>query len=82
MLVKVYLSCCGGEKLLDTIHEAIRLSGVDAQVEAVKDLAEIARAGIISPPAIKINNRVVASGRIPKLQDLATLLTKASAQND
>jgi hypothetical protein len=81
MLVKVYLSCCGGEKVLDTVNEAVRLSGVDAQVEAVKDLADIASAGIISPPAIKINNRLVASGRMPKLQDLATLLTKAAAQD-
>lgn len=81
MIVKVFMSCCGGDKVLDTVNEAVRLSGVDAQVEAVKDFAEIARAGIMSTPAIKINNKVVASGRIPKVQDLVTLLTKAAAQD-
>lgn len=80
MLVKVYTSCCGGDKVLDTVNEAVRLCGIDAQVEAVKDFAEIARAGIMSTPAIKINNKVVASGRIPKVQDLVTLMTKAAAK--
>ncbi|MFX4263484.1 thioredoxin family protein [Pelotomaculum propionicicum] len=81
MLVKVFMSCCGGDKVLDTVNEAVRLSGINAQVEAVKDFAEIARAGIISTPAIKIGSRVVASGRVPKVQDLVALLTKAAAKD-
>lgn len=80
MIVKVYVSCCGGDKVLDTVNEAIRLSGTDAQVETVKDLAEVAKAGIMSTPAIKINNKLVASGRVPKVQDLVTLLTNAAAK--
>ena len=80
MVVKVYLSCCGGDKVLEAVNEAIRLSGIDAQVETVKELGEIARAGVMSTPAIKVNNRLIASGRIPKLQDLVTLLTNAAAK--
>ena len=77
MIVKVYMSCCGGDKVLDTVYQAVELSGTDAQVETVSDFAEIAKAGIMSTPAIKINNRGVASGRVPKVKDLAALLTKA-----
>ncbi len=80
MIVKVYLSCCDGDKVLDAVNEAIRLSGTGAQVETVKDMIEVAKAGIISTPAIKINNRVVASGRVPKVQDLVALLTNAAAK--
>jgi alkyl hydroperoxide reductase subunit AhpF len=80
MVVKVYMSCCGGDKVLDTVNEAIRLSGIDAQVETVKELGEIAKAGVMSMPAIKVNNRLIASGRIPKLQDLVLLLTNAAAK--
>jgi len=80
MVVKVYMSCCGGDKILDTVNEAIRLSGIDAQVEVVKEMAEIVRAGVMSPPAVKVGNRLIASGRIPKVQDLAALLSKASKE--
>jgi hypothetical protein len=80
MIVKVFMSCCGGEKVLETVNEAIRLSGINAQVEIVKDLAEVAKEGVISTPAIKINNQLVVSGRIPKVQDLATLLKNNAAK--
>lgn len=78
MVVKVYMSCCGGDKVLDAVKEAIRLSGIDAQVQTVKDMAEMARDGIMSTPAVKVGNRLIASGRIPKVQDLAALITKVS----
>ena len=81
MLITVYMSCCGGDKILAAVTEAVRLSGIDAQVETVKDFAEIAKAGIISTPAIKINNRLVVSGRVPKAQILAALLTDAALKN-
>jgi hypothetical protein len=80
MVVKVYLSCCGGDKVLEVVQEAVRLSGIDAQIETVSDFMEVAKAGIMSTPAIKIGDKIVVSGRVPKAQDLATLLTNAAAQ--
>ena len=79
MIVKVFMSCCGGEKVLETVNEAIRLSGTNAQVEIVKDLADVIKEGVISTPAIKINNQLVVSGRVPKVQDLVTLLKNNAA---
>ena len=80
MIVKVFMSCCGGGNVLDVVNEAVRMSGVDAKVETVTDLAEVMKARIMSTPAIKVNNRVVASGRVPKVQDLAKLLTDAAVK--
>lgn len=82
MVVKVYLSCCGGEQVLKVVKEAISLSGTNATVETVTDFAEVAKAGIMSTPTIKIDNRVVASGRVPKAQDLAKLLTNVAATKE
>jgi len=81
MLVKVFMSCCGGDDVLRIVNEAVRLSGVDAKVETVSDFVELAKAGIMSTPAIKINNKIVASGRVPKVQDLVTLLTKTAEKD-
>lgn len=77
MIVKVYLSCCGGDKVVEVVKEAIRLAGVDAQVESVSDFMEVAKAGIMSTPAIKIDNKVVVSGRVPKVDDLVKFLQAA-----
>ena len=78
MIVKVYMSCCGGDKVFDTVSEAVRLSGTDAQVEAVSDMIEIAKAGIMSTPAIAIDGRIVVRGRAPKVQELVALLATAA----
>ncbi len=77
MIVKVYLSCCGGDKVVEVVKEAVRLAGVDAQIETVSDFMEVAKAGIMSTPAIKIDNKVVVSGRVPKVEDLVKFLQAA-----
>jgi len=59
MIVKVYLSCCGGDKVVDLVKEAVRLSGISAAIETVTDFKEVAKDGIMSTPAIKINDRIV-----------------------
>lgn len=79
MVVKVYVSCCGGDKAVAAVDAAIKQAGVEAQVEVVHDLAELVKAGVMSPPAIKINDRLVASGRVPKVPDLVGWLTAAAA---
>ncbi|MGV8124797.1 MAG: thioredoxin family protein [Candidatus Xenobiia bacterium LiM19] len=50
MVIKVYVSCCGAEKAIAAVDEAVKKAGVEAQVEIVKDFAEIAKVGIMSPP--------------------------------
>lgn len=80
MVIKVYISCCGGDKSVAVVEKAMKLSGVQAQIEVVKDYAEIAKAGIISTPAIQVKEQVVVSGRVPKVQELADYLIKATAR--
>ena len=79
MIVKLYVSCCGGDKAIATIDEAVKQSGVEAQVEIVKDMAQMARAGVMSTPAIQINDKLVVAGRLPKVPDLVTMLVNAAA---
>ncbi len=78
MVVKVFVTCCGADKAVAVVEEAIKLSGVQARVEVVDDILELAKAGIIYTPAIKVGDRLVASGKIPKVQDLVTWLSDAS----
>ena len=47
------------------VKEAVAEAGVAAEVEYVTDLAEIARHGIFSTPAVVIDGAVKATGKIP-----------------
>ncbi len=80
MVIKVYVSCCGGDKAIAAVEEAVKQAGVEARVEIVKDLAEMAKAGIMSTPAIKIDDQLVVSGRVPKVPDLVSAMMNAAAR--
>lgn len=80
MIIKVYVACCGADKAIATVEEAVKQAGVEAHVETVKDFAEIAKAGIISTPAIKIDDQLVASGRVPKVSDLVSWIMNAASR--
>lgn len=47
------------------VKEAVAEAGVTAEVEYVKDIAEIARHGIFSTPAVVIDGTVKSTGKIP-----------------
>jgi len=78
MEIKVYVSCCGGEKAVEAVNEALKQAGVTAQVSVISDMANIVKAGIMSTPTIVIAGRTVASGRVPKVPDLVKWLGEAS----
>ena len=80
MVIKVYVSCCGGDKAVAAVEEALKQAKVEARIEVVDDLKELMKAGVMSPPAIRINDRMVASGRVPKVPDLVNWLVDAAAR--
>ncbi len=47
------------------VKEAVAEAGVIAEVEYVKDIAEIARHGIFSTPAVVIDGTVKSTGKVP-----------------
>lgn len=59
--------CDLAEKVVRLVVEEL---GVDAAVEKVSDFAELARAGIVSTPAIAVDGVMVMTGRIPKEEDV------------
>lgn len=71
MLIKVFgPGCAKCQETAKNINAALRQSGSAATVEKVMDLAEIARAGILSTPAVSIDGRLVVSGRVPSLAEI------------
>ncbi len=79
MTVKVLGACCKNCNILtENVRKALAELRVDCPVEKVTDLGEIMRYGVMSIPALVINDQVVAAGRVLSPKEIAALLRKAA----
>ena len=62
--------CANCKKLQALTEEAIKEMGSAATVEKVEDMKEIMGYGVMRTPAIVINEKVKASGRIPGKEEI------------
>jgi small redox-active disulfide protein 2 len=66
--------CCKCESLLEAVKEAVAEKGIKAEIEYITDIQKIMEYGIMSTPALMIDNRVVSMGRVLKAKDILKLL--------
>ncbi len=75
MKIKVLGSGCANCRTLEKrTTQAANLLGLEAEIEKVTDYAAIAGYGVMSTPALVIDERVILAGRVPKVAELQTLL--------
>jgi len=58
------------------VTEAVAEAGVDATVEKVSDMMQIAGYGVFGTPAVVIDGDVKIVGKVPKKDDVKAWLTK------
>jgi small redox-active disulfide protein 2 len=79
MIIKVLGSGCSNCKNLERVtREALAELGIDATIEKVEDYSEIAGYGVMSTPALVIDEIVVLSGRVPKTAEVRQLIAGAA----
>jgi small redox-active disulfide protein 2 len=71
--------CANCKRLYAEAERAVAGTGVVATLAKVESIAEIAGYGILRTPGLVIDGKVVASGRIPKADEIATMITIAAA---
>ena len=69
--------CANCHKVEELAKQAVAQLGVEAKVELVTDMQEMMRYGVMSTPAIVINDKVVSAGRVPALSQITTMITNA-----
>lgn len=57
--------------------EAVKDMRVSVEVEYITDMQKVMEYGVMSMPAIVVNEKVVAMGKVLKPNDVITLLHKA-----
>ncbi len=76
MTIKILgTGCLNCQKLTKNVEEAIISLGLsDITIEKVEDIDKIIGMGVISTPALAIDNEVKSSGRILSIEEIKDLL--------
>jgi small redox-active disulfide protein 2 len=75
--VKVLGSGCAKCNALEAATKAaLAQLGMDTTIEHVTDFAQIAAYGVMSTPALVVDGKVVAYGKVLKQEEVVTLLQK------
>ena len=64
--------CLKCEQTEKNVKEAVRESGVDAKVDKVTDVMEIATYGVFGTPAVVVDGKVKSVGKIPGKDEIKT----------
>jgi len=75
VIIKVLGPGCNNCKTLERLtREAVDALGLDATIEKVEDYPTIVGYGVMSTPALVIDEQVVLSGRVPRAAEVKDLL--------
>ena len=73
--IKVLGSGCKNcHALYENVLEAVKAAGLHVDVEYITDLQKVMEYGVMSMPALVINEQVVAMGKVLKTSELKKLL--------
>lgn len=68
--------CAKCNQLEANTLEALKTLGMDTAIDHVKDFGQIAAYGVMSTPALVVNGKVVAYGKVLKTDEVVKLLQK------
>ena len=68
--------CAKCNTLVKVTREVVEKHGINATITKVEDIMEIMKYGVMSTPALVIDEKVVVSGRVPSQDEIKQLLTK------
>jgi len=75
MKIEVFgTGCAKCHQLEKHVAEAVRETGVQAEVVKVDDIAAIMNRGIIFTPALAIDGETKVSGRVPSVKEIKQFL--------
>lgn len=71
--------CHNCKKLYAEAEKAVALSGQPATITKVEAIEDIMAYNLLRTPGLVIDEKVVASGRIPNAAEIVTMITNALA---
>jgi len=76
MEIKILGTGCQKCKTLEILtREVVELNRIDATITKVEDIAEIMKYGVMTTPALVVDEKVTIKGRIPSKDEIKRVLT-------
>ena len=72
--------CKSCHEQYENVKQAVRDMGLSVEVEYITDMQKIMEYGVMSMPALVVNEKVVAMGKVLKSADVMALLHKLGFQ--
>ena len=67
--------CAKCQTLTANVKEAVAKKGIFAQIEKVEDIMKIMEYGVTSTPALVVDGKVLSSGKLLSVDEIALLLS-------
>lgn len=75
MIIKILgTGCANCKKLEQNTKDAVKDLGIDAIIEKVEDVMDIAKFGVMRTPALVINEEVKVVGKVARVDEIKELL--------
>ena len=66
--------CRSCEALLKSAKEAVANKGIEAEIEYITDMAKIMHYGVMSMPALMVDDKIVSAGKVLKAKEVERFL--------
>jgi len=77
MHIKILGSGCAKCKTLEKLtREVVEQNGIDATITKVEDILQIMKYGVMTTPALVIDEKVEIKGRVPSAEEIKQVLTR------
>ena len=77
MEIKILGTGCPKCKTLEKLtREVVEQNGIPANITKVEDIMEIMKYGIMTTPALVVNEKVEIKGRVPSSEEIKQILTR------
>jgi len=77
MEIKILGTGCPKCKTLEKLtREVVEKNGIAANITKVEDIVEIMKYGIMTTPALVVNEKVEVKGRVPSADEIKQILTR------
>ena len=77
MEIKILGSGCAKCKTLEKLtREVVEQNGINATITKVEDIVEIMKYGIMTTPALVVDDKVEIKGRVPSSDEIKKVLIK------
>lgn len=78
MLIKVLgTGCSKCLQLYSSLEQIIKDDNIEAELEKVEDIKEIIKFGVMTTPALVINDKLIVKGRVPTKKEIKSYLLKS-----